>query len=165
MFPYVCKVLPSLRHDEVAKALLNSHLKKFYPSKNITLSSEPECIYKENSREYWWNVSVKTATKVPHNKPDLMIWDQDAKICNIIEFSCPLDININRKVNEKLENYGPLVRHLQIMHPEYKFQVATIFIGAMRHVPKCLINYLKMIGFNENESKVLISKLQIYHKQ
>ena len=27
-----------LRHDEVAKTLLNSHLKKSYPSKNITLS-------------------------------------------------------------------------------------------------------------------------------
>ena len=42
-----------LRHSEVAKTLLNSHLKKFYPSKNIILSSEPEYIYKENSREYW----------------------------------------------------------------------------------------------------------------
>ena len=74
-----------------------------------------------NSRAYWWNVSVKTATKVPHNKPDLMIWDQEAKICSIIEFSCPLDINTNKKVNEKLENSGPLVRNLQIMYPECKF--------------------------------------------
>ena len=41
------------RHSELAKTLLNSHLKKFYPSKNITLSSEPEYIYQENSREYW----------------------------------------------------------------------------------------------------------------
>ena len=106
-------------------------------------------------------MSVKTATKVPHNKPDLMIWDQEAKICSIIEFSCPLDININRKVNEKLENYVPLVRNLQIMYPEYKFQVAPTVIGAMGYVPKCLINYLKMIGFNENESKVLLTKLEI----
>ena len=49
-----------------------------------------------------------------------MIWNQEAKICSIIEFSCPLDININKKVNKKLENYGPLVRNLQIMYPEYK---------------------------------------------
>ena len=81
-----------LRHDEVAKTLLNSHLKKFYPSKTITLSSGLEYIYKENSCEYWWDVSVKIATKVPHNKPDLMTWDQATQICSIIEFSCPLDI-------------------------------------------------------------------------
>ena len=73
-----------LRHNEVAKAILNIHLKKFYPSKNIPLSFESEYIYKENPHEYWWNVSVKTATKVPHNKPDLMIWYQEVKICSII---------------------------------------------------------------------------------
>ena len=150
-----------LRHDEVAKTLLNSHLKRFYPSENITLSSEPEYIYKEDSCEYWCNVSVKKAKKVPHNKLDLMIWHQEVKICSMIEFTCLLDISINRKVNQKLGNYGPLVRNLQIMHPEYKFQVAPIVIGAMRYVPICSINYLKMIGFNENESKVLISKLEI----
>ena len=39
------------------------------------------------------------------------------------------------------------------MYPEYKFQVAPTVIGTMGYVPKCLINYLKMFGFNENESK------------
>ena len=24
-------------------------------------------IYTEKPREYWWNVSIKTATKVPHD--------------------------------------------------------------------------------------------------
>ena len=85
-----------------------------------------------------------------------MIWDRDAKICSIIEFSCLLGININRKVNKKLENYGPLDRNLQIMSPDYKFQVAPIVIGA-----RCFSNYLKMIGFNETESKELISKLEM----
>ena len=47
------------------------------------------------------------------------------------------------------------------MYPEYKFQVAPIVTGAIGYVPKSLTNYLKMIGFHENESKVLISKLEI----
>ena len=47
------------------------------------------------------------------------------------------------------------------MYSEYKSQVASTVIGAMGYVPKSLINYLKMSGFNENESKVLISKLEI----
>ena len=150
-----------LRRDEVAKTVLNSHLKKFYPSKEIKLSSEPVYIYVRDHREYWRNVSVKTAKKVPHNNPDMIIWNRETKICSIIEFSCPLDININKKVNEKLENYGQLVRNLQIMYPDYKFQVAPIAVGAMGSVPKCLTNYLKMIGFSEKESKVLIPKLVI----
>ena len=44
----------------------------------------------------------KTAMKIAHNKPDLIIWNRESKICSVIEFSSPLDININKKVNEKL---------------------------------------------------------------
>ena len=62
--------------------------------------------------------------EVLHKKPDLMIWDQEAKISSIIEFSCPVPISFNKKVNEKLENYGQLLCNLQIMYIEYKFQVA-----------------------------------------
>ena len=42
-----------LRHDEVAKAVLNSHLKKFYPSKEIKFSLGPEYIYEKDHQEYW----------------------------------------------------------------------------------------------------------------
>ena len=150
-----------LRHDEVAKTVLNSHLKKFCPDKQIILSSDPEYIYKEHPREYWWNISIKTATKIPHNKPDLVIWNKETRLCSIIEFSCPLATNIGRKLNEKLETYGPLVRNLQILYPDYKYEVAPIIIGAMGYVPKNVINYLKMIGFDERESKTLTRKLQI----
>ena len=110
-----------LRHDEVAKMFLYSHIKKYSPDKKITLSNESEYIYTEKHREYWWNVSIKTASKVPHNKPDLIIWNWEAKVCTIVEFSCPLDINAVKKVREELEVYAPLVRNLQIMYPGYKF--------------------------------------------
>ena len=103
-------------------------------------------------------MSVKTAMKVPHNEPHLIIWNRETKICSIIELSCHQDINI-KKLNEKLENYGQLVQNLQIMYPNYKFQVAPIVADAMSSVPKCVTNYLKMIGFIEKEFKVLILKL------
>ena len=89
-------------------------------------------------------MSVKIATNVIH-KADSIIQNRETKICSIIEFSCPLGININKKVNEKLENYGQLVQNLQIMYPDYKFQVATIVVGAMGSVPKCLTDYLDQI--------------------
>ena len=34
-----------LRHDEVAKTFLYSHIKKYNPNKKITLSNESEYIY------------------------------------------------------------------------------------------------------------------------
>ena len=47
------------------------------------------------------------------------------------------------------------------MYPDYKFQVAPIAVGATGSVPKCLTNYLQMIGLSEKVSKVLIPKLVI----
>ena len=115
-----------LRYDEVAKTFLYSDIEKYSPDKKITLSNKLEYIYTEKPREYWWNVSIKTATKVPHNKPDLIIWNYETKVCMIVKFSCLLDINTTKKVSEKLEVYIPLVRKLQIMHPGYKFEIAPI---------------------------------------
>ena len=94
-----------LRHYEVAKIFLYSHIKKYNPNKKITLSNESEYIYTEKPREYWWNVSIKTATKVPHNKPDLVIWNYETKVCTIVEFSCPLDRNLSvRTTSQEFTN-------------------------------------------------------------
>ena len=60
-----------------------------------------------------------------------------------------------------MKSYGQFVRNLQIMYPDYKFQVAPIVVAAMGSVQKCLANYLQMIGFSEKESKVLIPKLNL----
>ena len=103
-------------------------------------------IYTRKPREYWWNASIKAATKVPHNKPAL---------------SFSLDINTTKKVSEKLEVYAPLVRNLQILHPGYKFEIAPIAVGAMGHYPKCLVTYLKMVGFEGKDIKLLIRRMQV----
>ena len=80
----------------------------------------------------------KTATKIPHKKPDLVIWDKENKMCSIVEFSCPADINITQKVNDKINVYGLLIRNLQIMYPKYKFNMIPIIVGALGYIPKCL---------------------------
>ena len=98
---------------------------------------------------------------MPHNKPDLIIWNYETKVCTIVAFSCPLDINTTKKVSEKLEVYAPLVRNLQILHPRYKFEIAPIVVGAMGYVPKCLVTYLKMVGFEGKDIKLLIRRMQV----
>ena len=149
-----------IRHDVVAKNLLKAHIQKHSPTENFKHQTDPEYIYRVGDKEYWWNLSIQTATKVPHNKPDIIIWDRSEKTCSIVEISCPADVNISKKVEEKLNNYGPLVRNMQIMYPEYKFSVAPIIVGALGFVPKCLSKYLRELGFNNTETKRLIRKLQ-----
>ena len=52
-------------------------------------------------------------------------------MCSIVEFSCPADINITQKVNDKINVYGLLIRNLQIMYPQYKFNMILTIVGAL----------------------------------
>ena len=103
---------------------------------------------------------IKIATKLKHNKPDIVAWDTAGTICKIIEIGCPADANITKQVEEKLNNYGPLIRNLQIMYPHYKFQMVPIVIGALGYVPKCLEMCIHELGFNKIETEILVRKLQ-----
>ena len=109
---------------------------------------------------YRKTISIKRATKVPHNKPDLVIWDKANKLCSIVEFSCPADINITQKVNDKINVYGLLIRNLQIMYPQYRFNMVPIIVGALSYIPKCLTSYLHDLRFDKNEWTVHIMKMQ-----
>ena len=94
-----------------------------------------------------WNISIKTATKISHNKPDLGIWDKANKMCSIVEFSCPADINIMQKANNKISVYGLLICNFQIMYPQYKFNMISIIVAALGYIPKSLTSYLPDLGF------------------
>ena len=100
------------------------------------LLQEPDQIYNTNDKEYCWDTPITTATKIKHNKPDLVIWNKTEKICTIIEFSCPADINISKKIAEKTDNYGLLIRNLQIMYPQYRLMFVPIIVSAFAWVPK-----------------------------
>ena len=101
---------------------------------------------------YWWNLPIKTITKVPHNKPDIIIWDKLKKVCTIIEVSCPSDVNISSKIQEKLNNYAALLRNMQILYRNYRFEFLPIIVGALGYMPKCLFKYMEDLGFQKNEA-------------
>ena len=105
-------------------------------------------------------MSIKTTTKIPHNKPDLFVWDTDQKICQIIEFSCPCDVNLIGKTSDKISTYGPLIRNLQISYLQYRFEMIPIIIGALGYVAKSLMTYVKQLGFEEKDAIYVIGKLQ-----
>ena len=149
-----------LRHDAEAKYLFRVHIKKNNPGATFKDNREYEFVYKVNEYECWWNISIKTITKIPHNKTDVVIWNHNEKLCSTIEFSCPADISISRKIDENMNTYGPLLRNLQILYPEYKFEMILIVVGALGYVPKFLTQCLCQLGFNTIEIRKIIRKMQ-----
>ena len=95
-----------LRHDLMRKILYISHTQKHFPETKDEHLQEPEYIRRVKHMEYSWNITIKIATKISHNKLDLIIWNHKKVVCTVVNFSCPLDSNITKKVAEKKNNYG-----------------------------------------------------------
>ena len=104
------------------KIVYNALIHKKYTSYQKQDLESPEYIHKEGNPEYWQNISINTAMKIPHNKPDIILWDHNEKICQVIESSCPADINILQKVEEKVAAYGLLIRNLQIVYKNHCYK-------------------------------------------
>ena len=83
-----------LRHDRMGKILYISHIQKHFPETKVKHLQEPEYIRRVKHMEYWWNITIKTATKIPHNKPDLIIGNHKKVVCTAVDSSCPLHSNI-----------------------------------------------------------------------
>ena len=130
---------------------IDPHRKITYPDRLIEVTEE---------KEFWQNVKVKTTTNVKTNRPDLII-RLNSKECQVVEFSCPDDMNVTQKIQEKQNTHGPLLHNLQILYPEYSYQFILIIIGALGSIP-CNLKYnLKCLGFSEKEVNKQIKMLQI----
>ena len=67
---------------------------------------------------------------------------------------------MTKKAAEKLENYGPLIRTLQLTHPNYKFSFVQIVIGALGTVPKDLHENIRQLDYNKKEFNDIIKAIQ-----
>ena len=134
-------------------------MKKIDPHRKITYSDE--LIEVTEEKEFFWNVKVKTTKNVKNNRPDLIIWYLNSKECQGVEFSCPGDINVTRKIQEKENTYDPLLHNLQILYLEYSNQFIPIIIGVLGSIQGDLKYNLKCLGFSEKEVNKQMKMLQI----
>ena len=78
----------------------------------------------------------------------------------MVEFSCPADVNVSKKVFEKEDIYGPLIRSIQLPYPNYKFEFISIIVGALGSTPTCPLQSIERLGFTGKKSNRIINVLQ-----
>ena len=71
-----------------------------------------------------------TLNKLAHDKPDIVLWRKDDQKCFIIDISVGLDVNIDKNITKKYDNYLLLSSELKRLYPNYEFEVIPIVIGA-----------------------------------
>ena len=66
-------------HGAVAKVMNKEHMVKNNHGVIFEPQPESEFVFKCDRFTYWWSLYINTATKVPHSKPDSVIWNKEVK--------------------------------------------------------------------------------------
>ena len=77
----------------------------------------------------------------------------------MVEFNCPADINVSKKVSEKENTYSTLIRGMQLLYPDYKFEFIAIIAGALGSIPTCLLQGIECLGFTGKECNRIIATI------
>ena len=91
--------------------------------------------------EVIYDQSITTTRPIGANRPDLIIKDVANKKAFIIDVSCPVDTNVNKKEMEKLSKYGGLRVELEKMWG-VDTEIIPIIVGGLGAVTRNLTGYL-----------------------
>ena len=141
------------RHNPVAEVI---YYEIFESNDTEFQIKNQQNVYIFNHFEIWWDQKITTAIPVAHNKPDIVVWNNQDKLCQIIDISVPLDMNVGKKVTEKINHYMGLVTELQRVYRQYKFSVIPIVVGCLGCIPNSLEKNIKDIGIKND----IIGRLQ-----
>ena len=150
------------RHNPVAKKLYDELISQITEVEQDQKNSRemPQSIVRIKLLEIFWDRGVTTLTKIPHNRPDLIIWDSNTNECKIIGIFIPLDTNLELRDTTKRNNYVELVDQLQRIYPRYTYCIIPVVIGALGTIPKKLKENLKKIRISGDRIDSLIRNIQ-----
>ena len=87
---------------------------------------------------------ITTDRDVGANRPDIVLRDKVKRMTYIIDISCPSDVNVNAKENEKIAKYSALRVELGKMW-NCKCVVIPVVIGGLGGLSEKFVDYLRMI--------------------
>ena len=94
--------------------------------------------------ELLWDMTLTTDREVGSNRPDIVIRDKKEKKVYIIDVSCPSDVNVKNKENEKITKYSGLRVELAKMWNS-ECIVIPVVVGSLGAISHNFANYLRMI--------------------
>ena len=105
---------------------------------------KPADVIMDKKVEITWDMILNTDREVGANRPDIVIRDKAQKKTYIIDISCPSDVNVNSKENEKISKYSGLrVELAKIWNCECI--VVPIVIGGLGCLSDKFVEFLNMI--------------------
>ena len=124
-------------------------------------------ISKDGKFEIWWDKSVNTAEQLEHNRPDLVIINREKGLWTIVDFCVPVDKNVLKREQDKIDTYSPLAYQIRKMH-KVKTRIVPVVIGSLGVVSKRLKGYIDELGIPDVigglQTSVLIGTSKVLRK-
>ena len=137
------------RHNQVAKYLHWNILRDIgVDTTNPWLDHKPKEITTKGKKNILWDSYIKTDKKVGHNKPDVIIHDEEKRECILIDVAIPVCQNIVKKEAEKITKYRDLEIELKKCWKLEKIRTIPVVIDALGSVTQGIDGYLKEISPN-----------------
>ena len=134
------------RHDQVARIIHWKLCEKWGFERGETWYKHiPEKVLESDSCKILWDFAIQTDKVMEHNRPDITVVDKVNRTCLLIDPSCPFDIRIEKKEDEKERNYNALQFELKRIWKLKKVKVIPVIIGALGTVTNRLESLLKEI--------------------
>ena len=146
-----------MRHDEVGRVAYNAIIHHHYPEESYTL---PQTVWKRTNLEIWWDTHISTTPPVKHNRPDMVVWNNQDKTCAIVDICVPLDINVHVQEKTKCDTYAPLIVGLLRHYPQYKFEIVPLVVGATGLVTNSLVTNLKKLLNTDADAEKTAARMQ-----
>ena len=134
------------RHNLVAM-VVHWHLMKVYSFPTVSqswCSHRPPPVLESSVAKILWDFSLHTVHNHSSNRPDIVLFDYQRKQIYFIEVSCPADINVLLKEEEKSLKYRDLASDFQQMYG-MPVIIIPVVLGCTGIVSSRCLNYLKKI--------------------
>ena len=103
----------------------------------------------------WRDRAIQTATNVPRNRPDLVVWNAKEKNCQVMDVCIPLDIDVGMRHITNRDNYTPLIDKMHSLYPGCSIRIIPVVIGALGTIPIMLRENLEIGLTNTTISKLV----------
>lgn len=119
------------RHNQMAKIYHQAMALK-YRLLNVKKKNHlylPDVILENEFYKLYWDTTMVTDRPVANNRPDIVLFKKEQKVCYIIDITVPSDDNISRAYSEKLSKYFDLSFNLREMYQLKQVSVVPLVIS------------------------------------
>ena len=80
----------NIRHNQLAHIIYQEI------TGNNKMEMKPPPVTNKDQIEIWQDEHIRTVTKIEKNRPEIIIWHSDKRLCQIVKITVPLDTNLKK---------------------------------------------------------------------